>query len=112
VWDVHSGQAIRILDGHERGSTCLSLTPDGRFLLSGKDDSLRLWELDWDLTAYDATDWDSGAEPYLEVFLRHHGPSWTEKDLDALLRRLQDVGYGRVRAAGVRTQLARMAGRH
>jgi WD40 repeat protein len=111
VWDVHSGRTIRVLDGYEQGSTCIALTPDGRFLLTGKDDSLRLWELDWDLTAYDATDWDSGAAPYLEVFLRQHSPSWTDKAFDALMHRLQDVGYGRLRAAGVQAQLARMAGR-
>jgi WD40 repeat protein len=109
IWDLHSGQRIRVLDGHEHGASSVTLTPDGRFLLTGKDGTLRLWELDWELAAHDATDWDPGAAPYLEVFLRRHGPSWTDKDFDALLHRLQNVGYGWLRPDGVRAQLDRMA---
>jgi WD40 repeat protein/serine/threonine protein kinase len=109
VWDIHNGQTIRVLDGHERGASCLALTPDGRFLLTGKDGTLRLWQLDWELAAHGAADWDIGAAPYLEAFLRRHGPSWTDRDLDALLRRLEDAGYGWLRADGVPARLERVA---
>ncbi|GAA5200846.1 hypothetical protein GCM10023322_79620 [Rugosimonospora acidiphila] len=109
VWDLHSGQCVRVLDGHERGASCLALTPDGRFLLAGSGNNVRRWELDWDLEARDAAEWDDGAAPYLDVLLRRTGPQWTKRDFDVLLRRLQDVGYGRLRADGVLARLQRMA---
>ncbi|MEJ2851911.1 MULTISPECIES: protein kinase domain-containing protein [unclassified Saccharothrix] len=108
VRDVRTGRPLRVLDGHERGVRDFTLTPDGRFLLTANHDGLRLWELDWELDAREATDWDDGATPFLEAFLHRHGPQWTSSDLDALLRRLQDVGYGRLRADGVRARLKRM----
>ena len=109
VRDVHTGRVIRVLDGHERGVHGCALTPDGRFLLTPNTDGLRLWELDWELDARDAADWDDGAARFLAAFLRRHGPLWTTKDFDGLLCRLQDVGYGWLRADGVRAQLHRMA---
>lgn len=109
VWDVRGGRCVRVLDGHERGVSCLAVTPDGRYLLAGSGNDLRRWELDWDLEARDAADWDDGAAPYLDAFLRRHGPRWTAEDFDALLRRLQDVGYGWLRAEGVLARLDRVA---
>jgi WD40 repeat protein len=109
VWDVHTGRCIRVLDGHERGVYHVVLTPDGRFVLAGYEGRLRLWELDWDLAAQEAADWDDGAAPYLDAFLRRHGPRWTDTDVDGLVRRLQDVGYGWLRADGVRAHLDRRA---
>jgi hypothetical protein len=47
--------------------------------------------------------------PYLESFLHNVDPQWTDEDLDALARRLQDVGYGWLRADRVRSQLDRIA---
>jgi hypothetical protein len=110
VWDAHNGRCIRILDDYEQDSYSLALTPDGRFVLAGdRHGNLRRWELDWELAAREAADWDDGAAPYLDAFLRRHGPRWTEEDFDALSRRLQDVGYGWLRGDGVRARLDRMA---
>ncbi|MEU9507387.1 protein kinase [Micromonospora sp. NPDC048170] len=109
VWDVHSARRVRVLDGHEQGVSCLALTPDGRFLLAGVGDNLRCWELDWELEARAVADWDDGATPYLEMFLRRYGPQWTTHNVDVLLRRLQDVGYGWLRPDGVLARLDRMA---
>jgi WD40 repeat protein len=61
VWDVRSGRCLRVLDGYEKGVSCLALTPDGRFLLTGGVNGLRRWELDWELEAPDAADPDDGA---------------------------------------------------
>lgn len=108
IWDVHNGRCVRLLDGHEKGASKVAMTPDGRFVLTGHDGRLRLWELDWELAANNETAWDVGATPYLEAFLRWHGPEWTDKDVDVLLRRLRDVGYGWLSADGVRAQLDRM----
>ncbi|NUT95577.1 MAG: protein kinase, partial [Saccharothrix sp.] len=108
VRDLRTGRPLRVLDGHERGARDVTLTPDGRFLLTANHDGLRLWELDWELDAREVTDWDDGATPFLEAFLRRHGPQWTSRDFDALLRLLQDVGYGWLRADGVRVRLKHM----
>jgi WD40 repeat protein/serine/threonine protein kinase len=112
IWDIHSGRSVGVLDGHEQGVSCLALTPDGRFLLAGSGNGLRRWELDWELEARDAADWNDGAAPYLEAFLCRHGPQWTGQDFDVLLRRLQDVGYGWLRADGVLAGLDRMTSDH
>ncbi|MFF7190988.1 protein kinase [Streptomyces sp. NPDC008222] len=57
VWDVTSGRRLRALDGHEAGVTCLAMTPDGRFVLTGSvAGSIRVWELDWELAAREAAD--------------------------------------------------------
>jgi hypothetical protein len=109
IWEVHSGRRIRQLDGHEPGAQGLLLTPDGRFVLAEHKGYLRVWELDWELAARDAADWDAGAAPYFEAFLHRCGPQWTDGDRKALTRRLQDVGYGWLRAGGVRAQLDRVA---
>jgi WD40 repeat protein len=108
VWDLRSRRPVRVLDGHEQGVSCLALTPDGRFVLTAKNGAMRLWELDWELEARKAADWDDGAAPYLDIFLRRHGPQWTDDDLDALMRRLEDVGHGRLRVDGVRARLDSM----
>ena len=108
IWDVHTGQRVRVLDGPEPGEACLAVTPDGRFVLGCGGGTLRLWELDWDLAAHEPADWHAGATPYLEAFVRRHGPQWTSGDVEVLLHRLQDAGYGWLRAEGVRARLDRM----
>ncbi|GIH14276.1 protein kinase domain-containing protein [Rugosimonospora africana] len=60
VWNVRSGRCVRVLDGYEKGVSCLALTTDGRFLLTGGVNGLRRWELDWDLEAADAAERDDG----------------------------------------------------
>jgi WD40 repeat protein/serine/threonine protein kinase len=109
IWDVHSGRSLRELG---RASVdYLAMTPDGRYVLTGRRDrehTMQLWELDWELAAQEPADWDHGAAPYLEVFLRRHGPEWIDEDFAALLRRLEDAGFGWLRAEGVRAQLDSM----
>jgi WD40 repeat protein len=108
VWDIHNGRHVRVLDGHERGVHRFVLTPEGRYLLAAHEAHLRLWELDWEFDAPEAADWDPGATPHLDAFLRHCGPQWTNRDFATLLHRLEDAGYGWLRASGVRAQLDRM----
>ena len=47
VWDVQTGQWLRTLEGHTRGVSAVSLTPDGRYAVSGSwDYTLREWNLE------------------------------------------------------------------
>src|SRR5262249_5330780 len=46
LWDVQSGKQLHTLRGHEGEITCLSWSPDGRWLATGSHDgSARLWDI-------------------------------------------------------------------
>lgn len=46
LWDVQTGQTIRVLTGHLDFVSCLAISPDGRILISGSaDKSIRLWDV-------------------------------------------------------------------
>lgn len=110
VWDVGSGRCVRVLEGHRTSVSSVALTPDGRFALSGEEDgTVQLWELDWELAAREPADWDDAALPHLETFLAWHPTPLTDRDVDTLLGRLRDAGYGWLRPEGVRAQLHRLA---
>ncbi|MFB8138560.1 WD40 repeat domain-containing protein [Streptomyces parvus] len=110
VWDVGSGRCVRVLEGHRTSVVSVAWTPDGRFVLSGEEDgTVQLWELDWDLAAREPADWDDSALPHVEAFLAWHPPRLADRDVDTLLGRLRDAGYGWLRPEGVRAQLDRMA---
>jgi len=48
LWDVTTGQCLRTLAGHTFSVFCVAFSADGRFALSGsRDETLRLWEIDW-----------------------------------------------------------------
>ena len=58
------------MSSHHGGATSgvrsVSLTPDGRYAVSGSDDTtLWMWELIWDLEFPDPVYWDEGVRPYL-----------------------------------------------
>ena len=104
--------------------TSASLSSDGRLVLSGCGDGLlRCWELVWDYEFPEIVDWDEGARPYLEIFLKLHPPvrrgilqrtklEFSEKDFDGLIKQLQYAGYGWLRPEGVRRKLEQMASEH
>lgn len=46
LWDMSTGECLRILKGHSQGITAIALTQDGQYAVSGSlDKTLRLWEL-------------------------------------------------------------------
>ena len=46
LWDVTSGECLRILQGHSNYVRSLVFTPDGRTLASGGDDgTIKLWDM-------------------------------------------------------------------
>lgn len=47
LWDVATGQKVRVLLGHSAGLMALAFSPDGRFLASSaKDHTLRFWDVE------------------------------------------------------------------
>ncbi|MDW8102829.1 MAG: WD40 repeat domain-containing protein [Anaerolineae bacterium] len=102
--------------------TSIAFSPDGQYALSGSEDqTLRLWALDWEWGFPELADWDEGARPYLEIFLKLHTPygpdglsragppQWTEEDFQKLLHELSLRGFGWLRPEGVRRELEKMA---
>jgi len=50
-WDSSDGEAIRVIDGGENQMTCLDITSDGEYFISGsKDKTVKLWHYDNGLT--------------------------------------------------------------
>jgi WD40 repeat protein len=114
----------------------VSLSVDGRYAISGsRDNTIKLWALDWELQEKEPTDWDELARPYLETFLTLHTPYaaelpqgrdpteeevrlaltrggipvWTVDDFQQLLYKLGCAGYGWLRPEGVRRKLEELA---
>jgi len=47
VWDAHSGERLRIFEGHDGPVSCVWLSADGRRALTGSDDrTMRLWDVE------------------------------------------------------------------
>lgn len=45
VWDLESGENIRLFEGLTPGVTSLNLTPDGKVAVSASEKTLRVWDL-------------------------------------------------------------------
>ena len=134
LWEVASGHCLRTLE-HETNVYSASLSADGQHVLAGcQDGSVVLWFLDWELEENEPADWDEGARPYLDIFLRAHKPCglplpqdrhptdeevtraltrhgrpvWSEEDFKGLLYTLGCAGWGWLRSKGVRHELEKM----
>jgi WD40 repeat protein/serine/threonine protein kinase/pSer/pThr/pTyr-binding forkhead associated (FHA) protein len=135
LWNVVTGDCLWTFAGHTAAVRAASLSADGRYAFLGSDDqSCKLWLLDWELADQPSRNWDEGANPYLEAFLRLHTPSvgilpvsrqpsaeeitlalthegtptWTEINFNYLMQTLKAAGYGWLRPDGVRQQLDQM----
>ena len=134
LWEVASGRCLGTLE-HATAVKSVSLSSDGQHVISGcSDGSVSLWFLDWELEENEPADWDEGARPYLDVFLRAHRPygaalpqdrqptdeevtlaltrfgqpEWSEEDFQGLLYTIGCAGYGWLRTEGVRRELTQM----
>jgi hypothetical protein len=134
--DYSDGRGWVDLEAHRDDIRTVFLSTDGRYALSGSDDTtLKLWAIDWELEDRCPADWDEGARPHLDIFLcqqipyagslpadrqptpeevtraltRCGQPQWTEADFERLMRLIGCAGYGWLRAEGVRRELEKMA---
>jgi WD40 repeat protein/serine/threonine protein kinase len=134
LWDVATGRCLHT-QAFEYAVTAVHLSTAGQYALCGcKDGSVSAWFLDWELEENEPADWDEGARPYLEVFLRTHRPygaalprdrqptdeeithaltrrgrpEWSEEDFQGFLHTLGCAGYGWLRPEGVHRELKQM----
>jgi hypothetical protein len=135
LWDVATGRCLHT-QAFEYAVTAVHLSTTGQYALCGcKDGNVSAWFLDWELEENEPADWDEGARPYLEVFLRTHWPygaalprdrqptdeeithaltrrgrpEWSEEDFQGFLYTLGCAGYGSLHPEGVRRELEKMA---
>jgi WD40 repeat protein len=123
LWEVGTGQCARTVERQTEGISAVTMSADGRWILSGASDgTLRLRELDWDYDFPAQSDWDDGAKGCLETFLTLHRPLsadgltrvgepvWNDGDFQELVKNLQLCGFGWLRPEGIQEQLKMMAG--
>lgn len=134
MWEVASGRCLRRLQKCWQAPKSISLSTDGQHVLFGGSSTTEACFLEWELEENEPADWDEGARPYLDVFLRAHRryagqlpkgreptdkeithvltrqdrPVWTDSDFQSLLYTLGCAGYGWLRPQGVRRELERM----
>jgi WD40 repeat protein len=46
IWDLTTGQTLRVIEGLSRPASAVAFSPDGRWLLSGEDTAVKLWDPD------------------------------------------------------------------
>lgn len=121
LWCLNTCEYLFTLADHEADVSAVAFSPDGCSVLSGsRDNTLRLWELDWEYEFPESSDWDEGARPYLELFLTLHtpygpdgisrlgAPAWTEDDFQDLVNQLAYRAYAWLRPDGIRQELEKM----
>ncbi|MDR0428931.1 MAG: protein kinase [Tannerellaceae bacterium] len=107
VWDTYTGKNISML--HTEGDR-IAIYPYGNYAVTfstygdGGKDTPHLLQIDYQYEFPGWKDWDEGARPYLDVFLKTY-PSWTDDDFDDLIKKLQQNGYGWLHPEGVKAKL-------
>jgi WD40 repeat protein/serine/threonine protein kinase/cytochrome c-type biogenesis protein CcmH/NrfG len=119
VWDARTGTLATIVEGHAGSVADLAVDASGGAAVSvGSDSSLRLWFLDWEPEPPEhGEQWDDRVRPFLEVFLRRQDrslqpgavPTWTEADVQVLLRDLGWRGFGWIAPKRVERELELLA---
>ena len=130
LWDIQQKKALRKLEY----STRAVWSPDGSLLLTaGREDTINMWMIDWQLEPLSPADCGEEIIPYLKNFLRAHipysekfkagnltednikralkregTPQWNDKDFKELIQRLQYSGYGNVKEDSIKKELERL----
>ena len=123
IWDIMEKKPLRKLDY----STHAAWSPDGSVLItSGRENTINLWMIDWELEAMPRCEWSEEIMVYLENFVKTHipykeelkseniteediknylkregTPCWNENDLNKLFSTLQYSGYGNLKKESI-----------
>jgi serine/threonine protein kinase len=103
-WDASSARYLdRIVLSEEPPiNLCLNGNADTLVVLS--EIGATLFDLEWDLNFPGWANWDEGARPYLDNFLRLY-PDYSKDDFGLLIETLQNARYGWLRPEAVRAKL-------
>jgi WD40 repeat protein len=112
LWDIATGECLLSFDLVNIMATFqrpkYKISPDGKKIAFTSGGKFYLYELDYELIFPGWADWEEGARPYLELFLKLH-PDWTGGDFShILIPELQKRGYGWLRPEGVKARLEEM----
>lgn len=110
LWDTEKGQCIYTIEGHIGEIHSVYFSPDGSKIAALYSGGISIYELDYDLSFPGWADWDDGARPYLENFLKLY-PLYSDIDFQRLFTDLQNKGYGYLRPNGLKAKLKEMAGK-
>ena len=110
VFELETGRCVHEMKGHVDKVCSVVIDPNGKHVVLGKYvNTIRVWELVWDLEFPDPVDWDEGVRPYLDIFLTLRNGKWTEDDFNKLINELATQrGYGWVKPKGIRRELEKM----
>lgn len=106
VFDLEKGESVFYRKLKERTGNIL-VDQDGDICVY-EDESYHIFRIDWEYQFPGFTDWDEGAQLYLNTFLARY-PHWEQEEFDGLIQELQDRGYGYIRPEGVRKKLLELA---
>lgn len=120
--DLFAGSTLNLIMPIYRPGLQGYISPSGkRAIITSDNASQQLVALKWNCEFPTISNWDQGALPYLESFLKVHPPfhqglvfkktryNWNEQDFKGLLQKLAYYGYGWLRPEGVQHQLEKMA---
>jgi WD40 repeat protein len=45
VWDIETGKALDALQGHTAGVQSVTISPNGKYIVSSSDDTIQVWDV-------------------------------------------------------------------
>jgi tetratricopeptide (TPR) repeat protein len=104
-WDINSQSLLSRFDLQSiRQPYLLCISGDGSKIAVLTEKNIEILDIDWDFDFPGWTDWDEGARPYLDNFLRA-SPNYDDSDLSLLIGQLQNAGYGFLKRESVLAKL-------
>ncbi|MBI5239449.1 MAG: SUMF1/EgtB/PvdO family nonheme iron enzyme, partial [Elusimicrobia bacterium] len=118
VWDASSGKRAWTFEGQTQGFSSVCASPEARCAVTAGKDGVLVWELDWEFSFPESSDWHEGAQPLLESFLSRRSfasgpgeaPAWSDAEFAGLLTDLSRKGYGWLKPEAVRSRLQSLSG--
>jgi len=107
LWDLYSESCIHVFEGHADTFISACFNADGTKIISSNGKAIFVYDIEYELSFPEWSDWDEGAKPFLEVFLKFH-PDWTDYDFEKFVAELRNRGFGWLHPRGVKEQLKKL----